>query len=133
MGEYLAYTGNGVGADVSKPLPSAPPWRKQRARYQAEPADIDQVDAALYLRRPLLVTGGPGTGKSSLAYSVASELGLGTVLRWPISSKATLRDGMYHYDAIGRLQETNFREHEISAGRQPTEPLESATTFASGR
>ncbi len=124
MGEYLAYTGNGAGAGASKPLPPAPPWRKQRARYQAEPADIDQVNAALYLRRPLLVTGGPGTGKSSLAYSVARELGLGKVLRWPISSKATLRDGLYHYDAIGRLQETNFREHEISAGRQPTEPLD---------
>jgi MoxR-like ATPase len=45
------------------------------------------------------------------------------VLRWPISSKATLRDGLYAYDAIGRLQETNFRELELSAGRPPAEPL----------
>jgi MoxR-like ATPase len=127
MGDYLAYSGNGTGTDASKPLPPAPPWRRQRrqrARYQAEPADIDQVNAALYLRRPLLVTGGPGTGKSSLAYSVADELGLGEVLRWPISSKAALHDGLYNYDAIGRLQETNFREHEASAGRQPPEPLD---------
>ena len=47
------------------------------------------VNAALYLRRPLLVTGAPGTGKSSLVYAVAHELGLGPVLRWSINSRST--------------------------------------------
>ncbi|WP_329055657.1 MoxR family ATPase [Amycolatopsis sp. NBC_01488] len=62
------------------------------------------VNAAIYLRRPLLVTGRPGTGKSSLAYLVATELGLGPVLKWPVSSRTTLKDGLYLYDAIGRVQ-----------------------------
>lgn len=44
------------------------------------------VNAAMYLRRPLLVTGWQGTGKSSLAYLIAREMGLGPVLWWPITS-----------------------------------------------
>ena len=67
------------------------------------------VNAALFLRRPLLVTGRPGTGKSTLAYSVAAELKLGPVLRWPITSRSTLLEGLYRYDAIGRLREENLQ------------------------
>ena len=70
---------------------------------------MQQVNAALYLRRPLLVTGPPGTGKSTLAYAVAHELGLGPVLHWPITSRTTLRDGLYQYDPLTRL---------YAAGRQ---------------
>ena len=98
-------------------LPSAPPWREfknkknreQRGeKYQASEHEIDMVNAALYLRRPLLITGKPGTGKSSLAYAVAHELGLGDVMVWPITSKSVLQDGLYSYDAIGRLQEASL-------------------------
>lgn len=73
--------------------------------------DIDLVNAALILRRPLLVTGPPGTGKSSLAYAVAYELQLGDVLKWPIASHATLKDALYRYDAVGRLQDTEIYRH----------------------
>jgi MoxR-like ATPase len=66
---------------------------------------IPMVNAALYLRRPLLVTGKPGTGKSSLIQAVAYELKLGEVIEWPITSRSTLRESLYVYDAIGRLQE----------------------------
>jgi MoxR-like ATPase len=76
--------------------------------YQPDPEAVELVNAALYLRRPLLVTGKPGTGKSSLAYSVAYELGLGPVLHWPITSRSTLQEGLYSYDAIGRLQDVNL-------------------------
>jgi MoxR-like ATPase len=68
------------------------------------------VNAALYLRRPLLVTGKPGTGKTSLAYAVAEELKLGEVLYWPITTRTTLKDGLYGYDAIGRLQDTKLND-----------------------
>src|SRR6266571_5259395 len=68
--------------------------------------EIELVNAALFLRRPLLVTGKPGSGKSSLAYIVAHELQLGPVLRWPITTRSTFAQGLYSYDAIGRLQDT---------------------------
>jgi MoxR-like ATPase len=67
--------------------------------------EVDAVNAALYLRRPLLVTGEPGVGKSSLAYRVSRELRMGRVLRWPVSSRSKLRDGLFGYDAIGRVQD----------------------------
>jgi len=95
-------------------LPSPPAWRRadrrkaeRGATFQARPEEIELVNAALYLRRPLLVTGKPGTGKTSLAYSIARELGLGEVLYWPITTHTTLKDGLYLYDAIARLQDAN--------------------------
>ena len=82
---------------------------RQATTYQADEKEINLVNLALHLRRPLLVTGQPGVGKSTLAYSVAYELGLGPVLRWPITSRTTLLDGLYQYDAIGRLQEVSLQ------------------------
>lgn len=131
MNDWLAYTGNGRTSDgaESRSLPPPPPWREflrpdtqsgswqeRGDAYRIDEAAVPRINAAMYLRRPLLVTGEPGTGKSSLAYSVAAELDLGRVLRWPIGSKTALRDGLYRYDAIGRLQEANLREIEARAG-----------------
>jgi len=80
------------------------------ATYRVGPQEIEAVNAALYLRRPLLVTGPPGVGKSTLAEAVARELKLGSVLRWPITTRSTLQDGLYAYDAIGRLQDVNIQK-----------------------
>ncbi|MDA3642787.1 MoxR family ATPase [Saccharopolyspora indica] len=118
-------------------LPAPPPWRdfqggplperdlpppddgETRRRLGAEAYlserdvdahEVDMVNSALYLRRPLLVTGRPGTGKSSLAFRIARELGLGRVLRWPITSRTTLKSGLYAYDAIGRAQAAATRQ-----------------------
>lgn len=67
------------------------------------------VNAAIHLRRPLLVSGSPGTGKTSLAYAIAWELNLGPVLRWSISPRSQLQDdGLFQYDSIARLQDTQI-------------------------
>jgi MoxR-like ATPase len=55
------------------------------------------------------VTGDPGTGKTVLAYSIAYELGLGPVLRWNITSRSTLQDGLYAYDVLDRVNDTALR------------------------
>jgi len=84
------------------------------------------VNAAIHLRRPLLVSGDPGTGKTSLAYAIAWQLGLGPVLTWPITARSRLReDGLYGYDAIGRLYAT-----QIAAAAKRSDPAKSedATT-----
>jgi MoxR-like ATPase len=100
----------------------APPWRDfadgatHRGRtYLPSEAEVRIVNAALYLRRPLLVTGPPGCGKSSLAYAIAEELALGPVLKWPINSRSTLAEGLYHYDAIARLRDVNLHQRNAPA------------------
>ena len=78
---------------------------------------VNLVNAALYLRRPLLVTGKPGTGKTSLGYAVAYELKLGQVLLWSIKARSTLQDGLYRYDAIARLQDVQLNNTDKDIGR----------------
>lgn len=116
-------------------LPDPPPWRRFDPQTRAARGDrfipkrkeIDMVNAALYLRRPLLITGKPGVGKTSLTYAVAKDLGLGEVLRWSITTSTTLKDGLYRYDAIARLQDASLRQTEEAADqpagdRQRTQP-----------
>jgi MoxR-like ATPase len=111
-GDWQTYRGDGAVRSNVK-LPSAPPWRQfgggtqdlKGKNFQPPPEAIEMVNAALSLRRPLLITGNPGMGKSSLAYAVARELGWGNVLKWSITTRSILKDGLYSYDAIGRLQD----------------------------
>ncbi|MEU7908482.1 MoxR family ATPase [Actinoplanes sp. NPDC049118] len=136
------YRGTGVPGDGISRLPAPPAWRRfdgevvsstddlvqagaydagsyRGGRYLPDAATIDAVNAALYLRRPLLVTGKPGTGKSSLAHSIAHELRLGPVLHWPINSRSSLQGGLYSYDAIGRLQDANLARLGPEAAPSP--------------
>ncbi|GAA2151011.1 MoxR family ATPase [Kitasatospora kazusensis] len=117
--DWRLFQGDGVPRMPA--MPEAPPWRSF-GRVPEEPsaqvpaprpylisrAEADVVNAALHLRRPLLVTGHPGTGKSSLAYAIARELSLGEVLHWPVNSRSSLQDALYRYDAIGRLRESTL-------------------------
>jgi MoxR-like ATPase len=131
---WLIYRGTGVSTRnirLMEWLPPPPPWRvfdggplpandepppddgeaerRLGSNYflterDVDPNEVDMVNAALYLRRPLLVTGPPGTGKSTLAFKIARELRLGRVLRWSITSHTTLRSGLYLFDPIARAQ-----------------------------
>jgi MoxR-like ATPase len=76
------------------------------------------VDLALALRRPLLITGPAGIGKSSLAYAVAWQLGLGNVLRWGVTSRSTLKDALYHYDPLARLHDISLAKAEVERPTQ---------------
>ena len=100
---HRRHGGSSTGVRCSPTLPKDSGNRHAAATYLPSNDAIRQVNAALYLRRPLLVTGPPGTGKSTLAYAVAHELKLGPVLHWPITSRATLRQGLYEYDPLSRL------------------------------
>jgi MoxR-like ATPase len=88
---------------------------------------VDAVNAAIHLRRPLLVTGAPGSGKTSLAYAIAHELQLGPVLTWPITAKVNLVDAEYRYDAIARLQDAQLdktRQPDTPGGRTGQKPVD---------
>ncbi|MFD4523528.1 AAA family ATPase [Streptomyces sp. NPDC058470] len=100
------YVGDGTPRDVD--LGEPPPWRSfpRQALYkefQPPPGLVKAVNAALVLRRPLLVTGAAGSGKSTVIEQVAAELKLGDVLRWHITSRSTLKEALYRYDALGRI------------------------------
>ncbi|HWC84871.1 MAG TPA: MoxR family ATPase [Pseudonocardiaceae bacterium] len=131
---WWIYHGTGrprPGFRLDQHLPAPPPWRTfaggpvpdedippdddRESVRRIGPADrqfavapeaheLDMINAAIFLRRPLLVTGPPGSGKSTLAYLIARELALGRVLRWHITSQTTMKSSLYGYDAIGRAQ-----------------------------
>ncbi|MEU8772860.1 MoxR family ATPase [Streptomyces sp. NPDC048606] len=150
--EWLIYRGVGEPHDGIGALPDPPPWRdfdggplaepegaaaavdgsvarrlgahrRAAALHRPEPEELEAVNAALYLRRPLLVTGYPGTGKSTLAHAVAHELKLGRVLRWPVVSRTVLQEGLYRYDALARLQDVQIT---AGAGRSDRAPAAGA-------
>ncbi|MHA7866404.1 MAG: AAA family ATPase [Salipiger thiooxidans] len=74
------------------------------------------VNAAITLERPLLVKGEPGTGKTELARQVAEALGL-PMLEWNIKSTTRAQQGLYEYDAVSRLRDSQLgdeRVHDVS-------------------
>jgi MoxR-like ATPase len=70
------------------------------------------VNLAIYLRRPLLLEGDAGCGKTCLASAVAYELGL-PLYRWDIRSTTKAQDGLYEYDAILRLHDVQTQKVEL--------------------
>ena len=70
------------------------------------------VNAAVTLERPLLVKGEPGTGKTELAKQVAEALGL-EMIEWSIKSTTRAQQGLYEYDAVSRLRDSQLGEERV--------------------
>lgn len=71
------------------------------------------VNAAITLERPLLVKGEPGTGKTELARQVADSLGL-PMLEWHIKSTTRAQQGLYEYDAVSRLRDSQLGDDRVN-------------------
>ena len=71
------------------------------------------VNAAVILERPLLVKGEPGTGKTVLAEEVAKALGA-PLLTWHIKSTTKAQQGLYEYDAVSRLRDSQLGDSKVS-------------------
>ena len=70
------------------------------------------VNAALKLQRPLLVKGEPGTGKTMLAEQVSEALGM-PLLQWHIKSTTKAQQGLYEYDAVSRLRDSQLGDEKV--------------------
>ena len=70
------------------------------------------VNAAIVLERPLLVKGEPGTGKTMLAHEVAKALEL-NLITWHIKSTSTAQQGLYEYDAVSRLRDSQLGDDRV--------------------
>ena len=70
------------------------------------------VNAAITLQRPLLVKGEPGTGKTMLAVQVAKTLGV-PLLEWHIKSTTKAQQGLYEYDAVSRLRDSQLGDERV--------------------
>ncbi|MDZ8241501.1 MAG: MoxR family ATPase [Nostoc sp. ChiQUE01a] len=79
--------------------------------YVVSPELKKAVNLAIYLRRPLLLEGDAGCGKTRLASAVAYELGL-PLYRWDVRSTTKAQDGLYEYDAILRLHDVQTQKVE---------------------
>ncbi|GAB4386904.1 AAA family ATPase [Albidovulum sp.] len=81
-------------------------------RYVATEDLTVAVNASVTLERPLLVKGEPGTGKTELARQVAESLGL-PIVEWHIKSTTKAAQGLYEYDAVSRLRDSQLGEARV--------------------
>jgi len=80
--------------------------------YVATPDLTLAVNAAIALQRPLLIKGEPGTGKTMLAEEVAQALDL-PLLQWHIKSTTKAQQGLYEYDAVSRLRDSQLGDEQV--------------------
>ena len=71
------------------------------------------VNAAITLERPLLIKGEPGTGKTMLAIEVARALGR-PLFEWHIKSTTKAQQGLYEYDAVSRLRDSQLGDAQVA-------------------
>ncbi|MBX3476233.1 MAG: MoxR family ATPase [Brevundimonas sp.] len=79
------------------------------------------VNAAVTLERPLLIKGEPGTGKTVLAYEIAAALGA-PLITWHVKSTTKAHNGLYEYDAVNRLRDSQLGEERAREVRNYLRP-----------
>ena len=79
------------------------------------------VNAAVTLERPLLIKGEPGTGKTVLAYEIAAALGA-PLITWHVKSTTKAHNGLYEYDAVSRLRDSQLGEERVHDVRNYLRP-----------
>jgi MoxR-like ATPase len=85
---------------------------KGSSDYVTSEALRNAVNVAIALKRPLLVRGEPGTGKTLLSHSVAKDLGKKLII-WNIKSTTKAQEGLYVYDTVQRLNDSRFGDKDI--------------------
>jgi MoxR-like ATPase len=108
--DFNQYRGNGA-ASAGSPTMS----RGEAGSYLAPPSLAVAVNTAIAVEQPLLLTGEPGTGKTTLAWSIASELGLGEVLEFHTRSDHLAKDALYEFDNLARFYDAH-RTSDAEAG-----------------
>jgi MoxR-like ATPase len=71
------------------------------------------VNAAIILQKPLLIKGEPGTGKTMLAFEIAKALGI-PMYTWHVKSTTTAQQGLYEYDAVARLRDSQLGDAKVN-------------------
>lgn len=98
---------------MTSPAPAFPSERFSGTERYVATDDLKMaVNAALSLQRPLLIKGEPGTGKTMLAEEVAAALGR-PLLQWHIKSTTKAHQGLYEYDAVSRLRDSQLGDEKV--------------------
>ena len=84
---------------------------------------IEAVNLAIFLRRPLLLEGEAGCGKTRLARAIAYEFGM-PLFRWDVKSSTKAEEGRYKYDALLRLHDVQIAQAKGKTKRNPSNPSE---------
>lgn len=105
---------------------------KQESKYVSSPELMNSVNIAMALKKPLLIKGEPGTGKTMLAEAIAESMDMELKI-WSIKSTTKAQEGLYVYDTVQRLYDSQFGEAGVDDIRKYIKLGKMGEAFASDR